>query len=843
MKAIRAAGMLAALGVRGAVWGAFLVGASVWGQLPNNPPAPGPAGQQVVVRAKDSRITFLVDGAEYRGAATFFWPVGSKHILSVPIRLLDSETTTPRCQYWIPDNASRFCDFSWKENTGFLTNTDDRFHTVTVGAGTTWYELQHTAEYRVDLQFANTYSGNPLVPEAGVQCGAPGTPVPEIFRVGVVTIGGTCYLSSGRVWVQEGLAPINAFPFPGFVFLGWSVNATPPNEYLRQVNVNQPLTLVARFSPAKRLVMRTQPELLKVRVDRVEVGTAGGDGPCTFFGQQTPYVNPTIRPLCVGEFDLAPNSKHIVGAPSPQTDRTGKLWVFDKFATGQGNDFLYEVGQITTNTQIETLTAVFVPGVSTSITTKPSGLKVVIDGRDNWPANYFVFAAGRKVQVSAPAEQTDARGRRYIFKGWSNGGEATQELTVPDQANGLAFSIVAEYELLGQVTIRSNPVGAPVTVDGADCMTPCTIDRREGTAVTLAAPAAHPLSDVHRFEFTGWADGGERVRTFTMGGVETQQVTANFRTAYRVRVTTDPEGAAQITTEPPSADGFLPADTFVTVTAKAGPGYRFRRWSGDLSGAFTSATATLTRPVHAVAGFDKVPFIAETGVRNAAAETPSKTVAPGSLIAIVGENLAAEYVAGPANPLAQTVGDVSVVAGDRILPLVYVSPAQINAQLPLDLAAGEYKLVVKRVGAPDVEGTFTVTDCAPGLFHKMAESQAWVMAAHADGTSVDTENPVKPGETITVYGTGFGRYQPNMLDGFAFPPVPDFLVAAPVELWSGERALKVLWAGGVVGQVGTVGVRFEVPADAAAGPLPLTVKMEGMESNTVYVNVVAPAAQ
>ena len=103
------------------------------------------------------------------------------------------------------------------------------------------------------------------------------------------------------------------------------------------------------------------PELLRVRVDRVEMLTAGGDGPCSFFGQQTPYVNPTIRPLCVGEFDFAPNSKHIVGAPSPQTDRTGTLWVFDKFSNGKANDFLYEVGQITTNTQEETVTAIFLP--------------------------------------------------------------------------------------------------------------------------------------------------------------------------------------------------------------------------------------------------------------------------------------------------------------------------------------------------------------------------------------------------------------------------------------------------------------------------------------------------
>lgn len=826
------------------VWAAMMgLSGALWGQLPNNPPAPSPAGQQVVVRATDPRIVFHVDGGEYRGAATFLWPIGSKHVLSAPVSLIGGDGLIPRCQYSVPDFATRFCDFSWRENTGFLGASTDRFQTVTVSAATTWFELSNLTEHKVFLNFANTYAGTNPGLETGISCGAPGTPVPEMFRVGAVIVGGNCYLGNANVWLPQGQTTVNAFPFPGFVFLGFAVNGTAPNAFLQQVNINQPTNLVARFTPAKRLKLRTSPEELRVRMDRVEVPTAGGDGPCQIFGQQLPYVNPTIPPLCVGEFDLGPNSRHIVGAPSPQVDKIGKLWVFDKFSNGMANDSLYEVGAITTNNQYETLTAIFLPGVSTSITTQPSGLKVVIDGRDNWPANYFVFPAGRKIQVTAPAEQTDARGRKYVFKGWSNGGEATQELTVPDQANGLAFSIVAEYEQLSQLTIRSNPFGAPVTVDGAACATPCTIDRPAGTEVSLSAPVTHALSDVHRFEYASWSDGADRERTMTLSGAETQLLTANFVTAYRLQVTTDPEGAAQILTDPSSPDGYYPADTFLTVTAKAAPGYKFRRWSGDLSGAFTSATVTLSRPRQAVAGFDKVPFIAETGVRNAAAEIPSNTVAPGSLIAIVGENLAAEYVAGPANPLSQSVGDVSVLAGERILPLVFVSPTQINAQLPSDFQPGEYQLTVKRVGAADVSGKFTVTACAPGIFHKMVESQAWATAAHADGASVDSEHPAAPGETITLHGTGFGRYELNMLDGFAFPSLPEFKVAAPVELWSGEQALSVKWAGGMAGQVGTVGVQFQVPANAATGALPVVVKMDGMESNTVLVPVVAPAVE
>jgi uncharacterized protein (TIGR03437 family) len=213
------------------------------------------------------------------------------------------------------------------------------------------------------------------------------------------------------------------------------------------------------------------------------------------------------------------------------------------------------------------------------------------------------------------------------------------------------------------------------------------------------------------------------------------------------------------------------------------------------------------------------------------------------LIAIVGENLAADYVAGPSNPLSQSVGDVSVIAGDRILPLVYVSPTQINAQLPLDLQPGEYSLVVKRVGAADVSGKFVVSAYAPGLFHKMVESKAWTMSAHADGTSVDNERPAMPGETVTLFGTGFGRYEPNMLDGFAFPALPEFKVAGPVTAWSGEKQLTVVSASGVAGQVGTVGVRIQIPEDAATGEMPVVIKMDGVESNLTLVPVVAPSVE
>src|SRR5256885_917050 len=40
------------------------------------------------------------------------------------------------------------------------------------------------------------------------------------------------------------------------------------------------------------------------------------------------------------------------------------------------------------------------------------------------------------------------------------------------------------------------------------------------------------------------------------------------------------------------------------------------------------------------------------------------------------------------NPLAQTLGGVTVRVGDRFMPLIFVSPSQINLQLPDDLPLG-----------------------------------------------------------------------------------------------------------------------------------------------------------
>ena len=318
-------------------------------------------------------------------------------------------------------------------------------------------------------------------------------------------------------------------------------------------------------------------------------------------------------------------------------------------------------------------------------------------------------------------------------------------------------------------------------------------------------------------------------------GTDTDNVRANYRIANRLFMVSDPGEGATLSVEPASADGFYPADTNVTITAAAKPGFRFRRWDGDLSGTFRSGVLTMSMSRLVRALLDRVPYVAPTGVRNAAADLPDPGVA-GGLIAIYGGSLAKTYEAGTSNPLAQTLGGTVVLVEDRLLPLIYVSPDQINAQLPGDLEPGEYKLTVRTDGMPDVTSTFPVVRNAPGLFVNMVDTKPYAVALHEDGSPVTPESPAKRSELISLIGTGFGPYNRRVVDGFVTPATPAATLVDPVEVIVGGVSLQPTFAGAAPGLTGMTATRLRV-GQAGSGSVEVKVVVNGKDSNTVILPV------
>jgi len=786
---------------------------------------------QLTITMSGKGARFRVDGRDYDTKAAFVWPAGSKHILEFPV-------SEDGYQYTGLANT-RFLFSSWTDNTGLSAATGSSVYTVTADPAVHSIVGALSVEHLVQLVL---FEGTAVPPATKATtspsfCGGPGAPPPSEFRPGVVFVGGTCYWNNVQLWMTEGTANLNVFPYPGFVFLGWKAHPNPPSAFLRTVTITGPTTLIPRFSSAKRVNFRTDPPGLRVLVDRQEIRTTEIE-PCEPNNYLPPGAPAGIKQPCVGEFDFAPGSTHVLGATSPQIDKVGRTWLFDTFSNGMTQNATY-----TTSHEVmpeETIVGRFVPGVSASFITKPTGLRLSVDNRENWPAYHFVFAPNSKHTVSAPAEQVDARGRKYVFRGWSNGGAQDQEITIPPDAVQSGFSLTAEYELLSQVTVRSNAAIGTILVDGSSCSLPCRIDRKDGSEIRLAAPEASLINDAQRFEFASWSNGGTREQAYTLSGADSKSLNVNFRIAYKLAVAAEPAEAANFQVDPETVDMFYPADSLITIAAQEKPGFKFRRWEWDLTSASRISTVVMTGPKSIVAKYEKVPFIAPAGIKNAAGVTPEGVVAPGSLINISGADLSASREVGPQGPiLSQALAGTTVMVGNRILPLMMVSPEMITAQLPRDLPAGEYELRVHRLGQQPIPGKFNVVRSAPGVFSQSYDGQSIALGNRQDGSSILPTSGVPRGEEVTLLGTGFGAYTLNHPEGFALPANPSFPLALEAEVWAGEQKLETVWAGGNPGQIGIDALRLKIPQELPDGTthLQIKVRIDGRDSNTVVLPV------
>lgn len=124
-------------------------------------------------------------------------------------------------------------------------------------------------------------------------------------------------------------------------------------------------------------------------------------------------------------------------------------------------------------------------------------------------------------------------------------------------------------------------------------------------------------------------------------------------------------------------------------------------------------------------GWAQLPNLPSGAVTNAA--DYSREFAPGTIVTIWGTNLAALAGAASAIPLPVTLqgASVEVIDGSRTLnaPLFYVSPGQINAQLPFDLTSATVQVRVRNAAGVSGSDTVTVLSRAPRLFTKTMDGK------------------------------------------------------------------------------------------------------------------------
>ena len=238
-----------------------------------------------------------------------------------------------------------------------------------------------------------------------------------------------------------------------------------------------------------------------------------------------------------------------------------------------------------------------------------------------------------------------------------------------------------------------------------------------------------------------------------------------------------------------------------------------------------------------------------------ATETPLvNRISPNAIISLYGQGFAppgtltTDSALNPAGRVAANLAATCLEIGGKRAPLFFVSPIQINAQVPHDLAPGEAALtVIRGCGTANEQrsaaASATVAAVSPAFFNVLSnlDGRNPLVALHGGGGSGSglagapdlgaAFTPAEPGEFVTLFGTGFGATEPPLATGQI--PGAAVRLANAVAFTFGGIAVPpqdVLYRGASPCCAGLYQFTVRVPADVPDGDATVTAVVQGVST-------------
>jgi uncharacterized protein (TIGR03437 family) len=248
------------------------------------------------------------------------------------------------------------------------------------------------------------------------------------------------------------------------------------------------------------------------------------------------------------------------------------------------------------------------------------------------------------------------------------------------------------------------------------------------------------------------------------------------------------------------------------------------------------------------------PVITPGGIVSAGAFGGFSSIAPGSWIEIYGTFLSSSIRSWSGsdfnNGVAPTSLDgVSVSIGGKAAFIDYISGGQIDALVPSDAPTGPVGITVTNSNGTSDNFWLTVNPTEPGLLAPAAfkvNGKQYVAALFSDGQTFAIPNgaisgvasrPAKPGETLIIYGVGFG---PVTGDSTAGTIVTDQnSLTTPVQILFGTTPTATpSYYGLAPSFTGLYQFNVVVPTVSTNAALPISIKLGGATgSQTLYIAV------
>jgi uncharacterized protein (TIGR03437 family) len=199
-----------------------------------------------------------------------------------------------------------------------------------------------------------------------------------------------------------------------------------------------------------------------------------------------------------------------------------------------------------------------------------------------------------------------------------------------------------------------------------------------------------------------------------------------------------------------------------------------------------------------------------------------RSVSIGDLITAFGASFTVDSLSVAAErPLPDSLNGISLLVNGRAVPILAVTPWQINAQLPPGVPEGPATFQVRfedastsntttqqvAESAPQplfiTSDTYTYPDCQFAVFHA------------GTGIPADQQHPATTGEAVEIYAIGLGPTDPVIPAGMPAPASPPAKAIGPITVYvadySRQVTATVLFAGLTPGLIGIYQINITVP--------------------------------
>jgi uncharacterized protein (TIGR03437 family) len=191
--------------------------------------------------------------------------------------------------------------------------------------------------------------------------------------------------------------------------------------------------------------------------------------------------------------------------------------------------------------------------------------------------------------------------------------------------------------------------------------------------------------------------------------------------------------------------------------------------------------------------------------------------------------------------LPQSLNGVSVSVGGQPAYVAYASPGQINALAP-SIPPGNVTVTVSTGVATSTPITVVAQSFLPAFFewgnYTVATRTDYSLAVKNGTFPGMTTVPAKPGDTIILWGTGFGPTTPAAPVGMVVPSGVPYNTANPVSVSIGGTTAAVFGAALTPDDAGLYQIAIQIPLGLTDGDYPVVATISGVPSpSSVLITV------